>query len=537
MTMMYGDSASLSLCRGLLLVALAVLTTRLSGIYRYIRIWLAIRRLPRPPGATLTQGHAAAYIPSAKHKFEEANSKSVGTLYRYRNYSDQIVVVSDPTLENEVFAAERDGAIEKPDQSSGFKEREMNMFSEKSGDPRWKLVRKGTAPAFAPQNMRNYHHRIVNTVDRLISAIKQKGSEVAVNIADIAQRESFDVIGKVGFGRDFAASKDIDNPVNTFQQLTDDLEESTLRQINPWRKYSLSKGKRAMDKNHEDVQRIYTELVDDCTKRPPSDEDANSIAGHLLRLRDRDGKPLSRARLIEEFAVFFIAGSETTGHTVAWTLWFLATNPAALAKLEDELNSNGLLKTVQNPGPRPFTHADIGKLHWLDCCIKEAMRLQPVVANSLRRLVVRPVRLSNGFVLPAGVHVELAQYSVMRNPAWGWEAPNTFKPERWENPEEEYYLAKHAPDLAGQGSASSAAPALQAGSKARRMHPFGQGIRNCVGQQLAKINIPTVIAMFVREFHLTLAPQMAGKGIEELEVLRATLQPKDGIYMLCKPRA
>ena len=55
------------------------------------------------------------------------------------------------------------------------------------------------------------------------------------------QRESFDVIGKVGFGRDFAASKDIDSPVNAFQQLTDDLEESTLRQINPWRKYSLSK--------------------------------------------------------------------------------------------------------------------------------------------------------------------------------------------------------------------------------------------------------------------------------------------------------
>ena len=34
---------------------------------------------------------------------------------------------------------------------------------------------------------RNYHHHIVNTVDRLISAIKQKGSEAAVNIADIAQ--------------------------------------------------------------------------------------------------------------------------------------------------------------------------------------------------------------------------------------------------------------------------------------------------------------------------------------------------------------
>ena len=47
--------------------------------------------------------------------------------------------------------------------------------------------------------------------------------------------------------------------------------------------------------------------------------------------------------------------------------------------------------------------------------------------------------------------------------------------ERWENPEEEYYLAKHAPEAAGQGSDSDAAP--RAGSKARRMHPFGQGIR------------------------------------------------------------
>ncbi len=62
-----------------------------------------------------------------------------------------------------------------------------------------------------------------------------KGCELPV------QRESFDVIGKVGFGRDFQASKDIDNPVNTFQQLTDDLEESMTRIINPWRKYSLSK--------------------------------------------------------------------------------------------------------------------------------------------------------------------------------------------------------------------------------------------------------------------------------------------------------
>ena len=58
----------------------------------------------------------------------------------------------------QVWTAEREGAIEKPAQINGFHrgkgKDEMNVFSEKSGDPMWKLVRKGTAPAFAPQNLR-----------------------------------------------------------------------------------------------------------------------------------------------------------------------------------------------------------------------------------------------------------------------------------------------------------------------------------------------------------------------------------------------
>ena len=61
----------------------------------------------------------------------------------------------------QIWAAERDGAVEKPDQPNGFHKgkgkSEMNVFSEKSADPMWKLVRKGTAPAFAPQNLRSAH--------------------------------------------------------------------------------------------------------------------------------------------------------------------------------------------------------------------------------------------------------------------------------------------------------------------------------------------------------------------------------------------
>ena len=64
----------------------------------------------------------------------------------------------------------------------------------------------------------------------------------------------------------------------------------------------------------------------------------------------------------------------------------------------------------------------------LNLNLQESMRLQPVAANSLRRLVVRDIRLSNGVTLPAGVGIEMAQYSIFRNPAWGWEDPMSFKP-------------------------------------------------------------------------------------------------------------
>lgn len=56
--------------------------------------------------------------------------------------------------------------------------------------------------------------------------------------------------------------------------------------------------------------------------------------------------------------------------------------------------------------------------------------------------------------------------------------------ERWEDPEEEYYTARHASAASTNGRKGSdseleidAAPSTAGGSKAKRMHPFGAGIR------------------------------------------------------------
>ena len=67
------------------------------------------------------------------------------------------------------------------------------------------------------------------------------------------------------------------------------------------------------------------------------------------------------------------AGSETTGYSIAWTLYLLAKHPKAMARLEAELDAAGLLATPARPRPRPFTFADISKLRYLDAVLKVRM--------------------------------------------------------------------------------------------------------------------------------------------------------------------
>ena len=51
--------------------------------------------------------------------------------------------------------------------------------------------------------------------------------------------------------------------------------------------------------------------------RGPPSEDDPTIAGHLLRLRDHKGQPLSNDRLHAEFSIMFIGGETGILHTTA----------------------------------------------------------------------------------------------------------------------------------------------------------------------------------------------------------------------------
>jgi len=73
-------------------------------------------------------------------------------------------------------------------------------------------------------------------------------------------------------------------------------------------------------KSFKEFQSITRELLAAMRARGEPDEDDGSIGALLMRIRDANGQPLSDEVLLPQIAVFFFAGFDTTGHTLAWTL-------------------------------------------------------------------------------------------------------------------------------------------------------------------------------------------------------------------------
>jgi len=74
-------------------------------------------------------------------------------------------------------------------------------------------------------------------------------------------------------------------------------------------------------------------LVQVKAKGPPSEEDS-SIAAQLMRLQDpKTGKLLADKYLLPQISVLFWAGFDTTGNTMAWTLFCISQHPEVGSQL------------------------------------------------------------------------------------------------------------------------------------------------------------------------------------------------------------
>eukprot|EP00884_Botryococcus_braunii_P023099 jgi/Botrbrau1/9473/Bobra.0252s0092.2 len=173
-------------------------------------------------------------------------------------------------------------------------------------------------------------------------------------------------------------------------------------------------------------------------------EQGSSIAGHLCRIRDSNGQPLSPALIKVQIAVLFWAGHDATGNTIAWTLFAISRYPEIEARITAELDAAGLLASPIEPKPREPQVEDLYKLPFLDAVIKESMRYHSAVPTvTMRSNDDKDVVLSSGLVIPRRTSAWAMVGPLHMNPLV-YPDPHRFDPERWLEPNAKFIKVEYS---------------------------------------------------------------------------------------------
>ena len=209
--------------------------------------------------------------------------------------------------------------------------------------------------------------------------------------------------------------------------------------------------------------------------------DRDDILSLLIGARDEHGEPLSDEHLRDELMTMLVAGHETTATALAWGLERLARSPAALDRLEAEL--------------------DAGEDAYLDATVSETLRVRPVVPFALRELT-EPMRIG-GFDLPAGTRAAPCGWLLHRRPDI-YPDPEAFRPERFlETPPGTYTWI-----------------------------PFGGGTRRCLGASFSMFEMKHVLRAVVGARRIT----AIGAADEDYARRGVTFVPADDTPLLLPER-
>ncbi|KPI39914.1 Pisatin demethylase [Cyphellophora attinorum] len=125
------------------------------------------------------------------------------------------------------------------------------------------------------------------------------------------------------------------------------------------------------------------------------------------------------------FEVVF-AGFETCGATIPKMLYHISTTPGCQDRLRSELAA------VKRPSGLDglATYDELTQLPYLNACIHESYRINPITGLSLSRKVPEGGVTMNGFDIPAGIEIGITPQVPVSNERI-MPQPELFRPERW----------------------------------------------------------------------------------------------------------
>ncbi|XP_013196085.2 cytochrome P450 CYP12A2 [Amyelois transitella] len=224
-----------------------------------------------------------------------------------------------------------------------------------------------------------------------------------------------------------------------------------------WRYIATPTYKRAMHiySEQERLAKYFVNKAKEDLKNNQRSEDEKGVLEKLLEIDEKVAQTMASDMLF--------AGVDTTANTIMFTLYLLASNPEKQEKLREEILS------TSNEDKRPYLRA----------CIKESLRLMPVVSGNAR--AAKKDYNILGYKIPKGVHVILMHQDMSKLEEHYIHAKE-FLPERWIVPKGDTMYHGNAHPFANM--------------------PFGFGVRMCIGRRIAELEIQTFLARLMQNFRV-----------------------------------
>jgi len=398
-----------------------------------------------------------------------------GRIFGFYDMSTPWISIADPNIVKKILVKNFDNFSSHQLTSADQKFRTL----EQANGQEWKELRKGLSPTFSSGKIKGMLDLLDGGVNQMVAHLEEvteKDSMVEVNIKDVFQKMTLDVIARCAFGIDSNSFANPDNKMlasgrNIFEEfiLRDSVSTGFWHMFNAFGEI-LQKLIPIYPTDYKSLWEIGHKICLERESRGTGGQ--GDLVDRLIELRARHAKgelpSLISEQIIGQAIIFIMAGFETTASTLSSLAYCLTKNPDVLEKLVDEVD-----KVVEASAGK-IDQESIREMAYMEACIKETLRLLPPIFRTDRTCVKDWEE--DGLFIPKGMNIRVPVFAIHHDHSI-WPEPETFRPERFLKEEES---------------------SIQACS----WLPFGGGPRQCIGERFAMVEMKIAMTKLLSKFRI-----------------------------------
>jgi cytochrome P450 len=438
----------------------------------------SIADLPGPRRLPLL-GNAHQMRAARLHSTAEEWCERYGPIFRFDLGSRRFVGVGDAEEINAILRERPGGFRRWRELKEGSDETGLSGVFVAEGDE-WRRQRRLAVTALNSNHLNRYFHVVRTSTERLYRRLKELAHDgQAFDIGLELSSYTVDVTSALAFGHDLNTLERRDNELQGHIQRVVQISGRRLGMPVPYWRWVRLPADRAADRSLAEIRSAVEEFIEQArarmAARPELRETPENFLEGMLAAQETDDA-FTDDEVIGNTFTLLLAGEDTTAHTMAWTIWCLASRPELQARCADEAH-----EVLGGVGGDlfPVEFETVGRLHYGEAVLRESMRLKPVAPA----IGVEPLNDTTiaGTHIPVGTRLMLLTRHASIHEG-GFERAKDFDPGRW----------------------------LDDGDDARPAHDpkaflaFGAGPRFCPGRNLAFLESKSAMAMITRNFEVEL---------------------------------